>query len=244
MPRLAGLDAGVREQIEDLAGIVVQEVALTFGARGEPTLQIAVEGRPSCAAVLDLGTSAALTMSRAYATANDLLRAKRTSNAVFATAAGTFVSTSVMADAIDLAGVRMHALPAEVVDAWISPEVPAVVGLPVLRRFRLVFDYERSRIWMSPDQAEISKPFPEDHAGLGLARDGDHLVVKHVAVGSPAAAGGWREGEVIVAVDGRSIREAYADEEVRKWRNREPGTRVILTLAGGDRRELVLADYY
>lgn len=218
--------------------------ALTFGERGEPTLRIAVEGKTPCAAVLDLGASAALTMSREYATANDLLRAKRTSTAAFAGANGTFISTSVMIDTLDVGGERLRALPAEIIDQWVLPDAPAVLGLPALRRFRLVFDYRAGRAWISPDRGEVGKPFPEDHAGLGVARDGDRLVVRHVAAGSPAAIAGWREGEVILAVDGRPIAEVYADARMRQWRNRAPGTRIVLTVAGGAQRALVLSGYY
>lgn len=217
---------------------------LKIGPHREPLITVGIEGRPPTPAIIDLGASAALTLSRAYADAHDLVRDKRTSSAAFAGVNGVTLSTSVMMDSLRLAGADLRALPSEIPAQWLTPEIPAIVGLSVLRRFRITFDFQGGKVWLAPSPVELRKPFREDHAGLGVAFAGDRLIVRHVAARSPAAEGGWKEGEEIVAIDGRSVAQVYADAQLRGWREGPPGSVVTLGLAGGSRRTLVLRDYY
>ena len=217
---------------------------LRFGPHFEPLITVRVENRASAPAILDIGASAALTLSRGFADANDLLKAKRTSTAAFAGVNGVTLSTSVMMASLEIAGQTLTSMPAEVVDQWLTPEIPVIVGLAVLRRFKITFDFDGGRVWFAPSRKEMAKPFREDHSGLGVAFLTDRLVVKHVAAHSPASVGGWKEGDEIVAVDGLSISRVYSDERLRAWRERTPGTLIRLTIANGELRTIVLRDYY
>ncbi len=217
---------------------------LRFGPHFEPLITVRVENRAPAPAILDIGASAALTLSRGFADANDLLRAKRTSTAAFAGVNGVTLSTSVMMASLEIAGQTLTSMPAEVVDQWLTPEIPVIVGLAVLRRFKITFDFNGGRVWFAPSRDEVAKPFREDHSGLGVAFLTDRLVVKHVAARSPASAGGWKEGDEIVAVDGVPVSRVYADARLRTWRERSPGSSVTLTLASSAKRRIVLADYY
>lgn len=221
-----------------------RRIALRFGAHGEPIIQVSIEGRPPILAVLDLGASSALTLSRAYAEQSGLLTGKRVSSAAIAGVNGVSTSTSVMMRSLILAGESFRALPSEVLDAWLAPEVPAVVGLPVLSRFRVTLDFDGHCAWLAADRSLLRAKFREDHSGLGVAYTGDRLRVVHVAAQSPAAKGGWREGEEIVAINGRAVRQVYADERTRSWRTQPPGSRVTLTLSTGEARRVTLTDYY
>lgn len=217
---------------------------LAFGPHREPLITARVEGRPAAPAIIDLGASAALTLSQAYADANGLVRNKRSSSAAFAGVNGVTISTSLMMDSLNVGGADLTALPAEIPAQWLTPEIPLIVGLSVLRRFAITFDFDGGHVWMAPAPAELKKPFREDHAGLGVAFATDRLIVRHVALRSPAAAAGWKEGDEIVAINGLSVPQVYADEHLRAWREGPIGAVVTLSLAGGIQRKLTLADYY
>ena len=83
----------------------------------------------------------------------------------------------------------------------------------------------------------------KDRSGLGLAPSPSGLTVVHVAANSPASAD-WTAGDEVVAINGVRIDGSYNSGRLWRWRYGAPGTRVTLDLRGGDKRHLVLADYY
>ncbi len=79
------------------------------------------------------------------------------------------------------------------------------IGTAVLRRFRVVFDYSRGRLHLEPAK-NFNDPFELDMSGLGLASEGPTftgLKVARVLPGTPAAEAGLRQGDELVAIDGR-----------------------------------------
>jgi C-terminal processing protease CtpA/Prc len=97
---------------------------------------------------------------------------------------------------------------------------------------------------MVPDAKAIAEPFPHDRSGLSVAYEGDHLRVVSVASGSPGAAGGWKDGDLITAIDGRPIGAGFMGTEQSRWGAGDAGRRVRLTGSDGKVRTLVLQDYY
>ena len=79
------------------------------------------------------------------------------------------------------------------------------IGAGVLGRFRLVLDYARRRAILEPN-ARFAEPFPFDMSGAWVTAGGpdwQDFRVHRVLPGTPAAEAGLREGDVILAVDGR-----------------------------------------
>jgi len=109
-----------------------------------------------------------------------------------------------------------------------DPECAGLIGGEVLRRFKAIFDYSDGRMILERN-AHFEEPYEYDMSGLFLAAEGeafDHFRVHRVVEGSPAAEAGLQEGDVIVALDGRTA-AAFTLEQVRK-RFAEAGRCILL----------------
>jgi predicted aspartyl protease len=214
------------------------------GPHGERLVEAQVEGHPPAPAVFDLGSSSALMLSKAYAESAGLWAGKRTSTAAIGGVDGMEISTSVVIAEIGFAGTVLHRLPAEVLTNWLSPDFAISIGLPVLSRFHMVCDFANNRVHLRADPGALTAPFAKDHAGVGVSLQPDRLVVVHVAANGPAATAKLQNGDQIVAIDDHRIGNDYLTSDLWRWRNAPAGRRVKLTLANGEDRWLVTADYY
>jgi S1-C subfamily serine protease len=118
------------------------------------------------------------------------------------------------------------------------------LGTAVLRRFRVITDYPRDRLWVIADPQAVAEPFRKNRSGVRSLFRGSHLEITHVSRGSPAEASGLREGDKIVAVNGQTIDAAYITDGRELWGERPSGTIIELTLSDGAKRSLTLADYF
>jgi len=84
----------------------------------------------------------------------------------------------------------------------------SLIGGEVLRRFRVTLDYARERMLLIPGR-HFGDQAPEDLSGLTLrhAGDGARLRMEEVASGSAAEKAGVRRGELLVAIDGATVRD-------------------------------------
>ena len=109
------------------------------------------------------------------------------------------------------------------------------IGGEIFRRFTVIFDYARQRVILEPN-GHLRDPFPYDGSGLFLAANGTDLrrvkVLRAIAEG-PAYGAGIRDGDEIVAVDGRPVSEMSL-EEIRKLLS-APGRRIELDVLRGGR---------
>jgi C-terminal processing protease CtpA/Prc len=84
-----------------------------------------------------------------------------------------------------------------------------LLGMDVLRRFKLTLDPARKRLILEKNAA-FPEPFDYDASGLHVQSQGADLTtleVRRVRPGSPGAEAGILAGDVILAVDGRPIAE-------------------------------------
>ena len=85
------------------------------------------------------------------------------------------------------------------------------LGEPILSRFDLTFDYDRSVIYFKPN-ADFHKPFVGSLDGMSVYKpDATQLSVAFVNPGSPAADAGIVAGDRIVSIDGASGNLGPAD---------------------------------
>jgi hypothetical protein len=217
-------------------------VPLISSPDGFLAIPLSLEGAAPVAGAIDLGSNVPLYVSPSHASAAGLLRRKRVATSASAGVEGIAVSELATLSSITVANTMLHRVPVQVPRQW-KPICPAVIGLPALRRFRIVLDCERYRVWLVPDPSSLELPFNKDRSGLGALPARDRLRVVHVSAGSPAHEAGIKAGDEIIAINGRRIDEDYLRGGSREG-NRPAGTVLKIQLADGFERKLVLADYF
>jgi C-terminal processing protease CtpA/Prc len=106
--------------------------------------------------------------------------------------------------------------------------------MEVLRRFKVTFDYSRSRIHLEPNRA-FAEPFVYDASGLRLraARPAfSPPYVASVVASSPAEQAGLQPNDVLLEIDGRST-AGMSLEGIRETL-RQPGKQHRLILSRGE----------
>jgi C-terminal processing protease CtpA/Prc len=116
--------------------------------------------------------------------------------------------------------------------AFTDPYVAGNVGAGVLQRFNIVFDYGRQRMIFEPN-ANYAKPDAFDRAGMWVNQADDGFEVVDVFAGSPAAEGGIKAGDHIVAVDAQPATRLMLPAFRQRLRTGPAGTRVRLKVRSG-----------
>ena len=113
-------------------------------------------------------------------------------------------------------------------------EVGVNLGGNVLRRFKVIVDYPHQRVILEPN-ARLHDPFPADASGLVLTATGDDFktfIVHGVVPKSPADEAGFREEDVITAIDGEPA-TTYALWQIQDlFKDASRARRVTITRAG------------
>lgn len=117
------------------------------------------------------------------------------------------------------------------------------IGSALLMRFRVLFDVRAGRMILQPGAAPAA-PYIRSTSGLLMGYANNSLRVLHVMRGSPAAKGGWREGDSICAANGVPITDAASAQALSGWTAGAPGTTVRLRLCDGTERDLTLRRFY
>ena len=214
---------------------------------GHKSVTLAIEGGEPVVVGLDTGQGGALSVFRHYADARSLLAGRPVSETRSGGVGGATTMKVATLRSVTIAGYELRNVPAafqatDVRGAFDTKRQEGNLGAGLLSRFRVLFDYSRSALWLEPGPA-LDAPFPKDKCGLGLQWADGALAVVFVAPGSPAAAAGWNEGERLAALDGEPAGPDYGKALVR-WADAKAGTRIRLTLADGTERSLVLEEYY
>jgi len=116
--------------------------------------------------------------------------------------------------------------------AFSSRTQAANAGYDVLAHYTVTFDYGRSLMCLEPSPG--FRPPPMNRAGLGLSKgEPSSFTVVLVRAGSPGALAGVREGDKIVAIDGRAASRLSGRDAFNALR-RPAGTRVRMALRRGE----------
>ncbi|HEX8704358.1 MAG TPA: aspartyl protease family protein [Myxococcaceae bacterium] len=208
---------------------------------------VAVEGLPEAPMIFDLGNGGYMSLTPHFWQANRLLENRRSSTRSAGAIGGESIHRVATLKSIRFAGVTFHDAPTE----FTSPDVEidsdreaGNVGMPLLGRFRLLIDFPGNRLYAIPLRDRMAEPFPRDRSGLRLVLDGNKLGVTYVAEGSPAAAAGWKKGDVVTAIDGKPVDPNTPLGPHGGFTFGPAGTVVTLTLSDGSTRKLTLADYF
>jgi Aspartyl protease len=113
------------------------------------------------------------------------------------------------------------------------------IGVEVLRRFKLIFDYSRKHVILERTSAG-DEPFNADMSGGSLVAAGPDFTVftvEHVLENSPMFESGVREADVISAIDGRPASE-YTLDRLRQMLKKEGQQYLLSVRRGGQELQL------
>ena len=83
-----------------------------------------------------------------------------------------------------------------------------IIGNRLLRRFNVVINYTRKKVWLRPEGSRWKNKFKFDRSGLTVLAGGPNLrtyTIASVIPGSPAGLAGLRVRDRIVAINGKSV---------------------------------------
>lgn len=195
--------------------------------------------------VVDTGDGSSVTVT-AGGWANARLPGIRTTTAISFGLAGAVTSTIGIVPTL-----RLGELTARNVEIRVEPaggfsdsiEAAGRIGSGFLQNYRVLLDPTAGRMILSP-VPHPDQPPVRSTSGLlvGVARD--RLKVLHVMQGGPAQAAGWKEGDMICAIDGQTIPADYPTSPLASWSAGTPGRTVTLRMCDGTERKLTLRDFY
>lgn len=218
------------------------QVPLRRATDGMRTIAISLEGRTPIQASIDLGSNVPLYVSPDYCAAVRMLDGKKWSTSLTAGAEGPEIGQVAALSRLEMADIEINDIPVAVPATW-KHHSPALIGLPILRRFRMITDFARDVLWLMADRQLVRTPFAKDRSGMGTVPAGDRLRIVHVAPSSPAEEIGLKIGDEILSINGRRVDAEYLRSGRREGK-KETGTSFILGLSDGSERRMVLADYY
>ncbi|GAA4713269.1 aspartyl protease family protein [Sphingomonas lutea] len=206
------------------------------------TIPVAVAGDKPIQALLDLGNGGNLSLPRTYWGARADLSRLRYAESRMGGVGGLHAARVTVLPAVGLGNRTFANVPATLSDSGNDhdPEKMANVGIGLLKQFHVDLDLGRDRIYLTPRRDAPS--FERDRSGTRLELVGNRLRVAFVSPQGPAAAAGLKEGDEIVAVDGRQVTASYY--QGADWTRGRAGKSVLLERADGSRVTVTLRDYY
>lgn len=154
---------------------------------------------------------------------------------------------------VNLAGTEFNQVPGVFPDDSVTGTHPAEVaghiGLGLLSRCRVIFDYSHDRLYIIPGpQSAIKAPFPKDRSGLVMKKALDDYVVRYICPGSPAMKAGFQVGDTVIRVNNQSMPALLGTAwQTAAWGNvhlTDVGTTYLFTLKDKTVRKLTTAEYF
>jgi hypothetical protein len=210
---------------------------------GERVLPLSIDGAAPAQFELELGNVIGpLMVTPAYAARQMLLEGRPTSQRL----SGRYSETVVSVDHLSFAGTDFSRVPIALIpDTELPPpSITGGVGLPLLAKFRLIIDYQHSRLYAIPNSGTAMTSIEKDRIGLVLDKKVTNgFSVAFVSPNSPAEAAGFKKGDKISLIDGKPF-EAWPTQAIIKFQMADSGTIHIFTMADGTERQIKAVDFF
>ena len=187
---------------------------VTFDARSHPLVKATVQLGPGREApgifLVDIGSNRALALNSPFVKQEGIISSDRAVLPLRAFGAGGSVrGVTGRIDGLKIGGWVLKrpvaAFSQDEKGALAGTDKQGSIGVEVLRRFRVIFDFERDRIILEPN-ARFDDPFEHDMSGVALEAIGPSFETLRVVAlddGSPAAALDMKVGDVVTTINGR-----------------------------------------
>ncbi len=162
---------------------------------------------------IDTGSMDALNLNAPFADANAILsRTAGTFSAHGRSIGGETDARLTRVAALQIGDLRIP----DPVASIVNDEVDRAgqISAETLRRFTVTFDYSRGIVHLAANR-QFSAPFEFDMAGWFIVASGPDLAQRQVFVvleGSPAAAAGVKEGDLLLSIDGGDAQTIPLDD--------------------------------
>jgi membrane-associated protease RseP (regulator of RpoE activity) len=147
---------------------------------------------------------------------------------------GTYTSRIGRMKTLQLGGVTIQNPTVNFSTSTNRTDADGSLGMEILRRFRMIIDYTRSRIILEPN-ADFAEPYEEDMSGLALepANVAGRKVFKvsQVLANTPASEAGLRAADLIVAINDQPASNFNVDQISRLLK--KDGQEIKLSLTRG-----------
>ena len=196
-----------------------ETLPLDFTSDGHPVVKATVTpvgGTPiEQRFMLDIGSGLALALHSPFVAEHGLLRERSgTIRAIgMAGAGGVSIGRLGRVAALQVGSFTINnpitLLSEDKGGAFANRSIAGNIGAQIASRFRMIFDYGRSRLFLEPSPS-FADPFDRAMSGIALRAEGtDHRTfrVKEVLENSPATEAGLSEGDVIASIDGVAARD-------------------------------------
>lgn len=153
----------------------------------------------------DIGAGVCLMLSKDFAEDSSILRRKRKLYTKEGEGIGGSISMNItVIKEFRLGPYRFKNVPTYIFDDQYNvtsyPYLSGLIGNDILRRFNVIFNYEKKDIYLTPN-THFRELFDYSYSGIELYLIDDKILVGSVAKGSPAEEAGLKEGDIVVAIN-------------------------------------------
>jgi C-terminal processing protease CtpA/Prc len=195
--------------------------------------------------MLDLGAGG-MSFHTPYAMAHGLGRGEGVLSVAFG-AGGRMLRRRSQYETIEFGGYTVERPQISTADYNVNVErelsegqIAGNLGNSLFRHFVLYLDYDGQKVMVEKGE-DFGKDFPTDMSGLSLWRPEKACEVLYVSPGTPAEDAGFREGDVVVAIDGVGADQFEGLVALRALLAEEPGTEYVFVVErDGETVELTL----